>query len=129
MSHQKLEIEEVKKILQSHPDWFLSDDEKYLETGLEFAGFKQAASFMQDLADLSDKLQHHPDVYIYDYKFMQIMVHTHDADKEEGGALTQKDIDFIKAFDEAYEAATEHDTTEANENSEEVDGVSGDTEE
>ncbi len=101
MASKPISLEEVKDFLEDHPEWFLIEDEGQVSTGLEFESFHEAAGFLHDLSHLAEEVGHHPDVFIYDVKFMQVLVHTHDANDGEGG-FTEKDFEFIKAFDEAY---------------------------
>lgn len=111
----KLTDEQVNEhIDEDHPDWFITDDGKYIATGIEFESFQQVADFMPDLAKFADKMGHHPDVFVYDYSFMQILLRTHDVD-----GFTMKDIDFINQFDKAFAAMDDDEDTA--EDIEEVD--------
>lgn len=94
-----LSVEDVRDKLKDYPDWFLTEDEQQLATGIEFENFHQAASFVHNLAHIADSVNHHPDVYIHDYKYMEILVSTHDAE-----GFTEKDFEFLAAFDDAYDS-------------------------
>lgn len=118
MANKVLTLEEVKEFLNDHPEWFLTEDEDQMSTGLEFESFHEAAGFVHDLSHLADEVGHHPDVFIYDYKFLQVLVNTHD-EEGEGVSFTEKDLEFVKAFDEAYSAVEGDEDEDAEEDMEE----------
>lgn len=59
-----------------------------------FKGFKSAIAFVNRVADIVNKANHHPDIHIEHYKHVRIVLTTH---KVKG--LSQADIDVAKEVD------------------------------
>ncbi len=57
-------------------------------------GFTEAAQFIGRIAPIADAMDHHPDLQLYRYKRVKIMLTTHDA-----GGITQKDFDLAAKID------------------------------
>lgn len=72
-------------------DWQIEGNE--IEKTFQFSDFKAAIEFVNRVADLAEKAQHHPDIEI-NYNKVEIELTTHD----EGG-VTQKDIDIAKQIE------------------------------
>jgi 4a-hydroxytetrahydrobiopterin dehydratase len=60
-----------------------------------FENFVKAMEFVNKIAVLAEKAQHHPDIHIFAYKNVKITLSTHDA----GNTVTQKDIDLAEKID------------------------------
>jgi 4a-hydroxytetrahydrobiopterin dehydratase len=72
----------------------LGDGKSALVKTFEFEDFKQAWSFMAEVAELAESKQHHPN-WTNVYNRVTILLCTHDA----GDQVTQKDEDFAAAID------------------------------
>ncbi len=59
-----------------------------------FKNFSQALAFVNHVGELSEQVQHHPDIFLHDYKFVRITLTTHDH-----GGVTQKDVDLVAEID------------------------------
>jgi 4a-hydroxytetrahydrobiopterin dehydratase len=55
----------------------------------EFTDFDSAIKFVNRVAELAQKADHHPDIFLHDYKYVQIVLTTH---KE--GRVTNLDHDL-----------------------------------
>jgi 4a-hydroxytetrahydrobiopterin dehydratase len=64
----------------------------------EFKDFKGAITFINSVAQMSEQTNHHPDIQLYDYKFVKISFKTHDQDK-----VTMKDYKAAHIVDEIYD--------------------------
>ncbi len=53
------------------------------------SSFTGAARFIAKIAPIANRMDHHPDLQLYRYKRVKIMLTTHDA-----GGITQKDFDL-----------------------------------
>jgi 4a-hydroxytetrahydrobiopterin dehydratase len=73
-------------------DWKI--DGKYLVKNFEFTNFSQAIGFVNKILPLAEKVNHHPDILIHDYKRVKIMMYTHSEDK-----ITEKDHLLAKEID------------------------------
>lgn len=58
------------------------------------AGFTEATEFIAKLAEPANAMDHHPDVQLYRYKRVKILLTTHSA-----GGLTQNDFDLAAKID------------------------------
>ena len=58
------------------------------------AGFTEAAQFIAKIAPIANAMDHHPDVQLYRYKRVKIILTTHSA-----GGLTQNDFDLAARID------------------------------
>ena len=58
------------------------------------AGFTEATQFVGKIAPIADAMDHHPDVHLYRYKRVKIMLTTHSA-----GGITQNDFDLATRID------------------------------
>lgn len=60
----------------------------------EFQDFNQAIIFINKIAEIANRLDHHPEIYNI-YNKVKITLTTHD----EGNKITEKDIEFRKEVD------------------------------
>jgi 4a-hydroxytetrahydrobiopterin dehydratase len=81
---------------QTLQHWDVNDDGK-LELGIEFDDFKQAFSFMTQVALRAEQINHHPEWYNV-YNRVSMVLYTHDSEN-----LTEKDIQLAAFVDEALE--------------------------
>jgi 4a-hydroxytetrahydrobiopterin dehydratase len=58
------------------------------------AGFTEATQFIAKIAPIADAMDHHPDVQLYRYKRVKIVLTTHSA-----GGITQNDFDLAAKID------------------------------
>lgn len=66
-----------------------------LHTTITFGNFKEALIFVNKVGEIAERLQHHPDICIQDYKKVYISSTTHD----NGNTITTKDRELIEAID------------------------------
>jgi 4a-hydroxytetrahydrobiopterin dehydratase len=59
-----------------------------------FGTFSEALAFVNQVAELSESANHHPDIRIYDYNKVEIVLTTHDK-----GKVTEKDMRLAKQID------------------------------
>lgn len=76
---------------QSRVDWRM--DETSLQTQWEFKDFAQAMAFMNAVAEVAERMNHHPE-WTNVYNRVNVRLTTHDA-----GGLTQLDFDLAQAMD------------------------------
>jgi 4a-hydroxytetrahydrobiopterin dehydratase len=61
----------------------------------EFNHFQAAMGFVNLVGVLAEEMGHHPDIKIYDYKYVDISSTTHDM----GNTITEKDRELAKRID------------------------------
>ncbi|MGA0900217.1 MAG: 4a-hydroxytetrahydrobiopterin dehydratase [Luteolibacter sp.] len=86
-----LEESELDDALKKCPEW--EPEGKTITRTIEFEEFNDAVDFVNDLAEISDKAQHHPDILIC-YNKVTLTLTTHDA-----GGITELDIELAQRVD------------------------------
>lgn len=86
LNHNQIMLE-----IKEYPEWCL-DHSGVLFTQKEFDNFTNAVIFVNSVALLSEKLNHHPKI-ILDYNKLRLELFTHSA-----GGVTDKDIEFVKEY-------------------------------
>ena len=77
---------EIQGKLRTIPGWELKD--KAVQKRFTFGDFKEAMAFVNQVAELAESADHHPDILI-NYKRVTLTLSTHSA-----GGLTEKDFDL-----------------------------------
>jgi len=90
-----VDVQAALKPLLEFQGWKYDEgDRKVISKAYEFKDFKQAMRFMNQVADVAEKMQHHPEWWNV-YNKLQVTLTTHDA----GNTVTQKDVDLASAMD------------------------------
>jgi 4a-hydroxytetrahydrobiopterin dehydratase len=92
---EKLTPEEVSGKLSMVPAWKLKD-EKWIERKYRFKEYLNGIDFVQQVADLSEKSNHHPFISI-DYKVVTVRISSWNAK-----GLTYLDFELAQRYDEFY---------------------------
>jgi 4a-hydroxytetrahydrobiopterin dehydratase len=88
-----LEEEEIEQRLDELGDWEREGDE--IQKVFEFDDFSAAIRFVNDVADLAERYDHHPDIDIR-YNRVKLAMSTH----TEGG-LTPRDFDLAGEIEQS----------------------------
>jgi 4a-hydroxytetrahydrobiopterin dehydratase len=88
---EKLTSDQIKTSLASVPDWKQQGDN--ITRTFQFKDFPGSIKFVNSLADVAEKSNHHPDIDIR-WNKVTLALSTHDA-----GGLTKKDFELAKQFD------------------------------
>lgn len=88
-----LNQDEISSNLKYLSDWFFNNNQ--IEKIYSFKDFVDAISFVNMVALISEKVDHHPDILIFSWNKVKISISTH----SEGG-VTEKDFDLAKKIDE-----------------------------
>jgi 4a-hydroxytetrahydrobiopterin dehydratase len=86
-----LENDELASALKKCPEW--DYEKKSLVRTIEFEEFTDAIDFVNDLAEIAEEAQHHPDIVIKHTK-VSLKLTTHDA-----GGVTEHDIELAQRLD------------------------------
>lgn len=76
--------------------WKIIDGQ--LTKEFSFKDFISVIHFVNDIAKIAEAHNHHPDIFIHDYKQVKISLFTHSEN-----AVTDKDRQLAKAIDKALE--------------------------
>ena len=90
-----LDENKIKENLKSLDGWVIKNDILYKK--FSFKTFMNAFSFMNIIADQSEKVDHHPKI-INVYSTVEIELFTHSSD-----SITDKDFLLAKFIDNIYE--------------------------
>ena len=86
-----LEEEELQSALRKCPEW--EHEKKHLTRTVEFEEFNDAIDFVNDLAEIAEEAQHHPEIIIRHTR-VKLKLTTHDA-----GGVTELDIQLAQRVD------------------------------
>jgi 4a-hydroxytetrahydrobiopterin dehydratase len=89
----KLSDLEIRRALTGLPGWARKGD--VLQKTYSFARFADGIRFVQQIAELADTMNHHPDIDIR-YTTVGFFLSTHDA-----GGITQRDLDLAQSIEKA----------------------------
>jgi len=78
--------------------WEYDSEDKMLIRETTFKDFMEAVGFLNKLAELAEKLNHHPDMTVCEYSRVIVATTTHDA-----GGVTDNDIRLAQGFEEILE--------------------------
>jgi 4a-hydroxytetrahydrobiopterin dehydratase len=88
----KLSKKQISRQLTTLTGWKRQGDAITKEFVLK--SFTGAARFITKIAPIADAMDHHPDLQLYRYKRVKIILTTHDA-----GGITQNDFDLAVRID------------------------------
>ncbi|HVZ94987.1 MAG TPA: 4a-hydroxytetrahydrobiopterin dehydratase [Phycisphaerales bacterium] len=87
----KLSAEQVAQRVAAMPQW--AEVAGSIQRTFQFKDFVEAMKFVNRVADVAEKAQHHPDILIR-WNKVTLSLNTHDA-----GGITQKDFDLAGQID------------------------------
>lgn len=86
-------------------DWNLSDDGTTLLGTFQLHDFKRAVAFINLVAQIADKENHHPNIYLHDYNSVSLTVTTRSI-----GGLSDNDFILAAKINALLDAKTEEDS-------------------
>jgi 4a-hydroxytetrahydrobiopterin dehydratase len=86
-----IEADDLTAALKKCPEW--EYEKKAITRTIEFEEFNDAIDFVNDLAEIAEEAQHHPDITIRHTK-VTLKLTTHDA-----GGVTELDIELAQRVD------------------------------
>jgi 4a-hydroxytetrahydrobiopterin dehydratase len=89
----KLSETQIARQLAALPGW--QREGNAITREFVTGGFSEATQFIAKLAAPANAMDHHPDVQLYKYKRVKILLTTHSA-----GGLTQNDFDLAAKIDQ-----------------------------
>lgn len=79
--------QQVEDHLPSLPNWTVSDDGVWLERNFNLKHFADALSLLNQIGDLAEAEQHHPDLHLTGYRHLRVRMTTHAI-----GGLSENDL-------------------------------------
>lgn len=77
---------------------YFKEHKNTLTATFEYKDFSQALEFVNQIGNIAEMSQHHPDILLHDYRFVTITITTHDA----GNILTNKDFAIAELIEKSY---------------------------
>lgn len=98
MAVTPLTQDETAHLLKAHPKWEAARDGAAITRTFKFANFSEAWGFMNRVALIAEAQDHHPEWFNV-YNRVEITLTTHDADPDNGGALSKRDMKMVDAIE------------------------------
>ena len=92
-----LGAQEAEQYRQQTPEWELKDEAQRIERTFKFKNFAQALDFVNQVGEIAEGEQHHPDI-VFGWGYVTVSLHTH---KIHG--LHENDFVMAAKIDQAYE--------------------------
>lgn len=98
---QPISPDAAKPYLEATPEWQLSDEGRGIERKWTFKNFVQAMQFLQQVGELAEAEQHHPDLHLTGYRKVRIELTTHAI-----GGLSENDFILAAKIDRLQAASS-----------------------
>ena len=92
MPATKLTASDIESKLQNIAGWSLNSEKAQIEKKFARKNFLDASAFINQIAGVAERHDHHPDILLSGYKNVLVMFSTHSA-----GGITQNDFDMAEA--------------------------------
>lgn len=90
---QLAQEEEIKLFLEEYPQWRLEN--KSIIREIVASNFAMIIGIVNSIAILAEAMNHHPDLFIYGWNKLRIILSTHDR-----GGITELDFQLAKKIEE-----------------------------
>ena len=91
----KLPKNEIMAALVGFEEWKYDIEKEMLVMESEFENFVKAMGFINRVAEVAERLDHHPDITIYGWNKVRIATISHDLN-----AITERDIELMKELNQ-----------------------------
>ena len=91
----RLSSEQIAQKLRGLSGWSYDSANSRIEKTFVRKNFLDAVALIQQIAPIAERMDHHPDILLSDYKKLKVMLSTHSA-----GGITQNDFDLAQAIDQ-----------------------------
>ena len=91
---------EVAELLNLVPGWQVTEDGTTLQWQKRLAHFSAAVNFVNRIAEVCEEQDHHPDVHIYNYRWVGLDFSTHSI-----GGLSENDFIMAAKVNQLAEGA------------------------
>jgi 4a-hydroxytetrahydrobiopterin dehydratase len=90
----RLTNEQITEEIRGIPGWSYDSASKNIERIFVRKNFLESATFIQQIAEVAEAHDHHPDILLSGYKNVKVMLSTHSAK-----GITEKDFEMARAID------------------------------
>ena len=91
----RLELSEARVLLNQLDGWELDESAQRIRRQWRMPDFVSALKFLNQVGEIAEALDHHPDLHLERYRHVRIEIWTHSA-----GGLTQADFHLASRIDE-----------------------------
>lgn len=88
--------EEIETGLKKLGVEWMAEGDKILSKVFEFKSFMEAIDFVNKVAEIAEKEEHHPDIHLFEYKKVNVELTTRDI-----GGISKKDFDMAEKIEES----------------------------
>ena len=88
----RISPEAAYRALAEHPAWVVELGR--IRRDYRFANFSEALAFVNRVGTLAERLQHHPNIRIHEWCYVELELYSHNE-----GALTDRDLAFAEALE------------------------------
>ncbi|MGI8915024.1 MAG: 4a-hydroxytetrahydrobiopterin dehydratase [Chloroflexota bacterium] len=99
-ANRTITSEVAYQALKDHPGWVVERSRLYRD--FRYESFTAAIAFINRVAELAERLGHHPNIRLHEWCFVQLELYSH-----LDGALSSRDVDFALALDALLASPTE----------------------
>lgn len=92
---QACSLDQAKSLGSALSNWVIRTDGKWIERSVTFKNFVKMMESVQQIADLSERKGHHPDLHLTGYRHLKIELTTHAI-----GGLSENDFILAAKIDE-----------------------------
>lgn len=97
----KLTARQAAVFGQATPDWEISDDASQIRRKLNCKTFVAAVERVNQIAEIAEQQQHHPDLHLTGYRHLEIILMTHAI-----GGLSENDFILAAQIDRLLETSS-----------------------
>ncbi|MCA9136363.1 MAG: 4a-hydroxytetrahydrobiopterin dehydratase [Planctomycetales bacterium] len=94
----KLTADQAKSFAAATPDWEVSGDANQIRRKLNCKTFVAAVDRINQIAEIAESQQHHPDLHLTGYRHLEIILTTHAI-----GGLSENDFILAAQIDQLLE--------------------------
>ena len=88
---------EIQTALKDLKGWKLMSEGKSIQRDFSFENFTDAVCFLNQVAEMAEEANHHPDLHLTSYKNLRIVLSTHS-----DGGVTKKDFILAAKIEEVF---------------------------
>jgi len=92
---EPLTQKQAEEFRKQTPEWGISEDTKQISRTFIFKNFVEAVEFINKVKDIAEAENHHPDLYLHEYRNLRIDLSTHAI-----GGLSENDFIVAAKIDE-----------------------------
>ncbi len=96
----KLTEAEIQQTMPDFPEWQYDQKRKAITSLAQFPDFDAAVDFITIVRDLSNSLNHHPDLFLFDYRNVQVIITTHEVE-----GVSDIDFELASLIDQLFDAS------------------------